>query len=179
MGKKWKSWGKSSLYWAGWFGDPVWLERGNNLVQLMDKKTITIYTDGACSGNPGPGGWAAIIIDEGREEELFGAEESTTNQRMELLAAIKALERLPARSRVKLFSDSAYLINAFQKCWFKGWEKGWLNAAGKPVKNKDLWVRLQMLDNFHRITWCKLAGHSGDYYNERCDRLARGAIKKQ
>ncbi len=149
------------------------------MVQFMDKSAVTIYTDGACSGNPGPGGWAAVIIDGGREEELFGAEESTTNQRMELTAAIKGLEGLSARSQVKLFSDSAYLINAFQKNWFDRWEKnGWLNAAGKPVKNKDLWVRLQALDNHHRITWRKVAGHSGDHYNERCDRLARGAIKK-
>ncbi|HHX87409.1 MAG TPA: ribonuclease HI [Firmicutes bacterium] len=147
--------------------------------ESVDKAVATIYTDGACSGNPGPGGWAAVIINGEKEKEIFGADSSTTNQRMELTAAIKALEQLPDRSRVELFSDSAYLINAFRQNWFKRWEQnGWLNAAGKPVKNKDLWIRLQSLNNYHLITWRKLAGHSGDYYNERCDQLAREAIKK-
>ncbi len=98
---------------------------------------------------------------------------------MELTAAIKALEQLPDRFRVRLFSDSAYLINAFRKNWFRRWEQnGWLNAAGKPVKNRDLWVRLQELNSFHQVAWEKLAGHSGNHYNERCDRLAREAIEK-
>ena len=144
-----------------------------------DIPVVTIYTDGACSGNPGPGGWAAIIINGEREEEIFGAESCTTNQRMELTAAIKALELLPGRFRVELFSDSAYLINAFRQNWFERWEQnGWFNAAGKPVKNKDLWVRLRDLNSYHLITWRKLAGHSGDYHNERCDELARQAIDK-
>ncbi len=149
------------------------------MVEYANKPAITIYTDGACSGNPGPGGWAAIIINEREEKELYGAENCTTNQRMELKAAIEALEQLPDCSRVELFSDSAYLINAFQQNWFKRWvQNGWQNAAGKPVKNKDLWLKLQALHNYHRVTWRKIAGHSGDHYNERCDQLARQAIEK-
>lgn len=150
------------------------------MIKPTDKKvTITIYTDGACSGNPGPGGWAAVIIKGGQEEEISGGEGNTTNQRMELTAALKALEHLTVRSRVELFSDSAYLVNAFRQDWFKRWKKnGWLNAAGKPVKNKDLWKKLKAQDDYHHVTWQKVAGHSGDHYNERCDRLAREAIEK-
>ena len=173
------SWSKLSALLIAWSIRSKATERGKTLVNSLDIPAATIYTDGACSGNPGPGGWAAVIINGEREIEICGAEGCTTNQRMELTAAIKALEQLPDRSRVELFSDSAYLVNAFRKNWFKRWEQnGWLNAAGKPVKNKDLWVRLQALHSYHLITWRKPAGHSGDHYNERCDQLARGAIHK-
>ena len=143
----------------------------------MTQPTVEIYTDGACSGNPGPGGWAAVIMRDGRERELSGYEARTTNQRMELKAAVEALEALPEASRVKLYSDSAYLVNCFLQNWMERWRRnGWTNAKGKPVENQDLWRALDRLNTLHRVEWIKVKGHSDNAYNNRCDTLARGAI---
>ncbi|MGE5551658.1 MAG: ribonuclease HI [Bacteroidota bacterium] len=140
---------------------------------------VTIYTDGACSGNPGPGGWAAILRIGPHEKELSGYEAATTNQRMELTAAVKALEALKYPCRVKLYSDSAYLVNAFRQDWLGRWEaNGWRNAQKAPVENQDLWRQLIKLNRRHQIDWRKVAGHADDELNNRCDELARTAIKE-
>jgi ribonuclease HI len=140
-------------------------------------RTVDIYTDGACSGNPGPGGWAAILIYEGVEKELSGFVMDTTNQRMELQAAIAGLTALKEPCTIKLNSDSAYLVNAFQQDWFAKWERnGWRNSGKKPVSNMDLWLKLQELNQRHQITWVKVPGHRDNLYNNRCDELARTAI---
>ncbi len=138
---------------------------------------MILYTDGACSGNPGPGGWAALIIDGPDERVVSGAKADTTNQRMELTAAIEGLAAIPGRRRVRLHSDSAYLVNCFRDHWWQRWEQnGWLGAAKKPVTNRDLWQRLLAETRRHDVTWVKVAGHAGDALNERVDRLARAAI---
>lgn len=143
------------------------------------KKEVSIYTDGACSGNPGPGGWAAILKYREHEKEIWGSEEKTTNQRMELTAAIRALSVLKEPCRVKLYSDSAYLVNAFHQKWFERWKtNGWLNSQKKPVENQDLWLKLLALSAIHEIEWIKVKGHSDNHYNNRCDQLARRAIGK-
>jgi ribonuclease HI len=140
---------------------------------------VTIYTDGACSGNPGPGGWAAIVIDGGVERELWGGELKTTNQRMELMAAVEGLRSLAAPRHVDLYSDSAYLVNCFRDRWYVRWRaNGWLNAQKKPVENRDIWQPLTALAEAHAVTWHKVAGHAGDVLNERADKLAREAIRK-
>ena len=140
---------------------------------------IRIYTDGACSGNPGPGGWAAILIDGAKEREISGGESSTTNQRMELRAALEGLRSLEGRRRVALYSDSAYLVNCFRDKWYVRWQQnGWKNAQKKPVDNRDLWEGLIALAAAHDVAWHKVAGHSGDPLNERADRLARAAIER-
>lgn len=139
---------------------------------------VEIYTDGACSGNPGPGGWAAILIFGEHEKEISGFEPMTTNQRMELTAAIRALESLKRPCRVRLYSDSAYLVNAFNLGWLDNWRRnGWLNARKQPVSNGDLWQRLTELAEIHQIQWIKVQGHSDNKYNNRCDALARAAIE--
>ncbi|MGE5558036.1 MAG: ribonuclease HI [Bacillota bacterium] len=141
-------------------------------------KEVSIYTDGACKGNPGPGGWGAILIYGGMEKELQGYEESTTNNRMELTAAINGLSALNRPCRVKIYSDSAYLVNAFQKGWIDKWMRNnWLAAGGQPVENRDLWEILLSLTRKNEVKWIKVSGHSGDKYNARCDALATGAIK--
>ena len=138
---------------------------------------VSIYTDGACSGNPGPGGWAAIVIDGGHEQELSGGSPLTTNQRMELMGAIEGLRALDGRQRAGVYSDSAYVINCFRDAWYLRWrQNGWKNAQKKPVENRDLWEALIALAEAHDVTWHKVAGHSGDPLNERADRLARAAI---
>ena len=141
---------------------------------------IRVYTDGACSGNPGPGGWAAIVIDDGHERELAGGETSTTNQRMELRAAIEGLSAIDGRDRaVALYSDSAYVVNCFRDKWYVRWrQNGWRNVQKKPVENRDLWEALIALAERHEVSWHKVAGHSGDPLNERADRLARAAIDR-
>ncbi len=142
-------------------------------------KQIEIYTDGACSGNPGPGGWGAILIYNGIEKSLSGYVPETTNQRMELTAAIAALKVLKEACRVRLYSDSAYLINAFKQNWIKKWlANGWLNAQKKPVENRDLWQELIELERIHQVEWIKVAGHQDNVYNNKCDSLAREAIVK-
>jgi ribonuclease HI len=140
---------------------------------------VKIYTDGACSGNPGPGGWGAILMAGGHTKEISGAEASTTNNRMELTAVIAALEELTVPCVVNLYSDSAYVVNAFNQNWLVNWKKnGWKNASRAPVSNKDLWQRLDELANRHRITWHKVKGHSDNPYNNRCDELAVAATAK-
>lgn len=141
-------------------------------------KEVTIYTDGACSGNPGPGGWGAVLIYEGVEKEISGNDPQTTNQRMELQAAIEALSALKFPCEVKLYSDSAYLINAFRQDWLGNWQRnGWINSQKKPVENQDLWQSLLKLNQIHHIEWIKVAGHQDNAYNNRCDQLARTAIQ--
>jgi len=142
-------------------------------------KKVEIYTDGACSGNPGDGGWGVILKYGRHEKEASGFERNTTNNRMELTAAIKALEMLKEPCEVELYSDSAYLVNAFTKDWVSRWKSnGWVNAGKDEVKNIDLWERLYELSRIHKITWIKVKGHSDNEYNNRCDKLATGEIKK-
>ncbi|GBD42218.1 Ribonuclease HI [bacterium HR39] len=139
---------------------------------------VEIHTDGACSGNPGPGGWAAILRWRGHERELSGAEPETTNNRMELTAAIRALEALRRPVRVRLFTDSEYLRRGVTE-WLPRWKaRGWRTASGKPVSNRDLWQRLDELMRRHEIAWHWVEGHAGDPLNERADRLARAAIRR-
>ncbi len=141
-------------------------------------EVVEIHTDGACSGNPGPGGWAAILAWKGREKELSGAEPATTNNRMELLAAIRALEVLKRPMRVRIYTDSEYLRRGMSE-WLAGWKRrGWRTAGKKPVKNRDLWERLDELCRRHEVEWRWLKGHAGDPLNERADRLAREAIRR-
>ena len=146
----------------------------------MPHPSIVMYTDGACSGNPGPGGWGAILIEDGRELELSGGETPTTNQRMELTAPLEGLRSLPGRRRVAIYSDSAYVINCFRDKWYERWRKnGWISSSKKPVDNRDLWEPLIALAvDQHDVTWHKVAGHSGDPLNERADALARSAIQR-
>ncbi|HBP39248.1 MAG TPA: ribonuclease HI [Clostridiales bacterium] len=140
---------------------------------------VDIYTDGACSGNPGPGGWAAILRTRGIEKEISGGEPSTTNNRMELTAAIEALSRLKKPCQVRLFSDSAYLVSAFRQGWLINWQRnGWKNAAGDKVSNPDLWQALLAAVKPHQVEWIKVRGHADDEDNKRCDRLAVAEIKK-
>ncbi len=143
-----------------------------------EEEIVEIHTDGACSGNPGPGGWAAILAWKGRRKELSGAEPETTNNRMELLAAIRALEALKRPMRVRIYTDSEYLRRGMTE-WLEGWKRrGWRTSARKPVKNRDLWERLDELCRRHRVEWRWLKGHAGDPLNERADRLAREAIRR-
>lgn len=136
-------------------------------------KHIEIYTDGACSGNPGPGGWGAILRYKAHEKELSGGEAETTNNRMELMALIAALEQLKEPCEIDLCSDSQYVINGLQKGWAKGWRaRGWKKADKSPALNSDLWARLLDLSEAHTIHYNWIKGHAGHPENERCDRLA-------
>ncbi len=136
--------------------------------------TIDIYTDGGCHGNPGIGGWAAMIYDGPRPVEISGYETDTTNQKMELRAAIEGLEYLEQPSQVRLYSDSAYLINGMNQRWHLKWEQnGWKTANKKPVKNADLWEEVVRLSRHHTVEWIKVRGHAGIGANERCDALVR------
>jgi ribonuclease HI len=138
---------------------------------------VEIYTDGACSGNPGPGGWGALLRYGAVEKELSGAEPLTTNNRMELMGAIFALEALKRPARIKLHTDSTYVRDGIMK-WVKGWKaKGWMTADKKPVKNQDLWQRLEAATHIHDIEWLWVKGHSGHPENDRVDQLARDAIQ--
>ncbi|WP_147651808.1 ribonuclease HI [Vulcaniibacterium gelatinicum] len=142
-------------------------------------KTVEIHTDGACLGNPGPGGWAALLRYRGRERELAGGEPHTTNNRMELMAAIVALEALTEGCAVTLHTDSQYLRQGITE-WLPTWvRRGWRTAGGDPVKNRDLWERLHAATQRHRIVWKWVRGHSGDPDNERVDRLAREQAQRQ
>lgn len=139
-------------------------------------KQVTIYTDGACSGNPGPGGWGAVLYYGNTERELSGGEAETTNNRMELTAAIKALEALKSRCKVALYTDSEYVRKGITE-WITGWKaKGWKTAAKKPVKNADLWKQLDDIAAQHEVHWHWVKGHAGDPMNERADALARAGI---
>jgi ribonuclease HI len=141
---------------------------------------VSIYTDGACSGNPGPGGWGAILIDDGREVELSGGESPTTNQRMELMGPIEGLRALAGRRAVAIYSDSAYVVNCFRDKWYERWrQNGWRNSQKKPVENRDLWEALLAEVARHDVAWHKVAGHSGHEMNDRADALARSAVPKR
>ena len=140
---------------------------------------VVIYTDGACSGNPGVGGWGAVLFHGDVMKEISGYEENTTNNQMELTAAIMALEKLKVPCDVELYSDSAYLINAFNEDWITGWQlNGFKNASKKPVANIELWQKLIEFNNTHKIKWIKVKGHADNKYNNRCDELATGEIAK-
>jgi len=142
-------------------------------------KKVIIYTDGACSGNPGPGGWGAILVYGERKLEISGYEPYTTNNRMELTAPIEAIKRLKESCEVDVYSDSSYLVNAFQKKWLVSWQqKNWIKSDKKPVENRDLWEKLIGLANIHSIQWHKVKGHASNALNNRCDELATGEIKQ-
>lgn len=136
-------------------------------------KKVTLYTDGACSGNPGPGGYGAILIYNGIEKEVSGGEKNTTNNKMEMMAVIKGLEMLKEPCEVFVYSDSAYVVNSIEKGWIYSWKKnGWKKSDKKEVKNIELWERLLKLMEIHKVTFLKVKGHSDDELNNRCDRLA-------
>ena len=136
-------------------------------------KKVSLYTDGACSGNPGPGGWGAVLVYNGREKRISGGERSTTNNRMELPAAIEGLSALTEPCEVHLVSDSKYLVDGMTKGWARSWKsKGWKKSDGKPALNPDLWEKLLCLSEVHKITYEWIKGHAGHEYNEICDRLA-------
>ena len=142
-------------------------------------KKVYLYTDGACKGNPGPGGYGAILVYNGTEKEFSGGEALTTNNRMELLGAITGLAALKEPCEVVLTSDSKYLVDAVNKKWAVGWrKKGWKRSDGKPALNIDLWERLLALLETHRVTFVWVKGHAGHPYNERCDRLAVSEAEK-
>ena len=141
-------------------------------------KKVSIWTDGACSGNPGPGGWGAILVYNGNEKELFGGEAETTNNRMELMAAIESLNALKTACDVDLYTDSAYVRNGILQ-WLEGWKrKGWKTADKKPVKNQDLWQALDEARARHSLRWHWVKGHAGDPMNERADELARRGVPR-
>lgn len=143
-------------------------------------KQVLIYTDGACSGNPGPGGWAAVLKYGEHVREMSGFEAQTTNNRMELQGAIQALDALKESCTVTVYSDSSYLVNAMSKGWIQNWQRnGWKTAKKDPVENQDLWQLLLELCRKHHITFQKVPGHANCAENNRCDELARAAIKAQ
>ena len=142
-------------------------------------KQVTIYTDGACSGNPGPGGWGAVLMFNGFRKEMSGYEPHTTNNRMEMTAAIEALSALKEPCAVSLHSDSSYLVNAFEQHWLDNWRRrNWIKSDKKPVENVDLWQRLLELTGVHAVTWIKVKGHADNVENNRCDELAMLAIRQ-
>lgn len=142
-------------------------------------KKVVLYTDGACSGNPGKGGWAAILQSSGREKVLSGGEANTTNNRMELMGVISGLEALKFSCEVDIYSDSAYVVNAFLQDWISYWlMSGWKTKGKKPVQNVELWQRLIDVTRKHKITWHKVKGHADNQLNNRCDMLARSEIDK-
>lgn len=147
---------------------------------MRSKKEVIIYTDGACSGNPGPGGWGAVLMYGDTVKEISGGEPRTTNNRMELTAAIRALETLKEPVRVRLHTDSAYMVNCFHDAWHERWERnGWRNSKKEPVENRDLWETLIALTRRHQVEFVKVKGHSTDKWNNRCDELARAAAAAQ
>jgi len=142
-------------------------------------KIVTLYTDGACSGNPGPGGWGAILEYEGHQKELSGGEDNTTNNRMELTAVIRGLQALKESCIVELYSDSKYVIDALEKGWAWGWKKkGWIKSDKKPALNPDLWEELLMLTQKHELHYHWVKGHAETEMNNRCDELAVAQWKK-
>lgn len=141
-------------------------------------KKVILYTDGACSGNPGIGGWGAVLSYGGAEKEISGYEDETTNNRMEITAVVMGLKALKYPCEVDIFSDSAYVVNAFSEGWIYGWKKkGWKKADGKDVLNRDLWEELDGLCRVHKTTFIKVKGHADNEKNNRCDHLATSAIK--
>lgn len=143
------------------------------------KKTVTVFTDGACSGNPGKGGWAAVLMFGDKYKEISGATIDTTNNRMELSAAIQALKALKVPCKAILQTDSAYLADPFNKGWISKWQtNGWCKSDKKPIENQDLWEELIALTGTHEVTFVKVKGHSDNEWNNRCDALAKAAIKQ-
>ena len=141
-------------------------------------KELDIYTDGACSGNPGPGGWGVVLLYQGNRKELSGYQPETTNNRMELFAAIQGLSALKESCIVNLYSDSSYLINAFEKHWIDKWQRnGWKTSTKQPVENQDLWKLLLIHVRKHQVRFVKVKGHSDNVNNNRCDEMAVAAIK--
>jgi len=141
---------------------------------------LKIYTDGACSGNPGPGGWAALLMFNGSKKEISGFEPDTTNNRMELLAVIKGLETVKKSCPVELYSDSSYVVNAINQNWVENWQRnGWRTSAKEPVKNRDLWEQLIALNVRLKPKYIKVKGHSDNEFNNRCDELAVAEIKRR
>ena len=142
-------------------------------------KKIELYTDGACSGNPGPGGWGAVLLYKGAEKKLSGYAAESTNNRMELTAVIMGLCALKEPCEVTVYTDSAYISNAFHNGWTLDWERnGWINSQKKPVENKDLWISLINQTKEHKVRFVKVKGHSDNHYNNICDKLATDEIKK-
>jgi ribonuclease HI len=142
-------------------------------------KEVTIYTDGACSGNPGPGGWGAVLIFNDVKKEISGGSKDTTNNIMEMTAVIESLKMLKEPCKVTLYSDSAYVVNAFEQNWIDSWiQKGWINSKKEPVKNRELWEELIELINKHDVSFKKVKGHSTNELNNRCDYLATTAAKQ-
>ncbi len=145
-------------------------------MESMTESTVIIYTDGACKGNPGPGGWGAWLRNGGHERELWGGEAQTTNNRMELTAVIEALAALKTRSQVQVYLDSEYVRNGITS-WIHNWKRrGWRTADNKPVKNVDLWQRLDAEVQAHAVQWCWVKGHSGDPGNDKADALANRGV---
>ena len=141
-------------------------------------KQVTLYTDGACSGNPGVGGWGAVLIYNGHEKRISSAEDATTNNRMELTAVIEGLKCLKEPCSVNVYSDSAYMVNAFNNGWVYDWaNSGWRKADNKPVLNSDLWQELYLLSKTHKLSFIKVKGHADNEYNNICDKLATDAVK--
>ncbi len=176
----------AQLYFAKFFGAvnlidfmATLLYNKNTLFRSVYMKHVDIYTDGACSGNPGAGGWAAILSYKGIEKELSGYMKDTTNNRMELFAIIQGLKQLKERCEVTVYSDSAYSLNPFLEGWIDGWKaSGWKTASKDEVKNVDLWKLLLIEMSKHDVTFVKVKGHSDNEGNNRCDKLAKAAIKK-
>ena len=140
---------------------------------------IIIYTDGACSGNPGPGGWGVILMYKENKKEISGGKKNTTNNEMELTAALMGLKQLKYPCEVELYSDSAYLVNGFEKGWIYNWQRNnWKTASKEPVKNKEIWEEIYKLTKLHKVKFIKVKGHSDNEYNNRCDELARLAINE-
>ncbi len=141
-------------------------------------KKVIIYTDGACSGNPGPGGWGTILMYENTKKEISGGKKDTTNNVMEITAVIEGLKLLKYPCTVEIYSDSAYVVNAFNQHWIANWRKnGWKNSKKEDVKNRELWEELESLMKPHEVSFIKVKGHSDNEFNNRCDELARNAIK--
>lgn len=139
---------------------------------------VIIYTDGACSGNPGPGGWGAILMYNGNKKEISGAKNNTTNNVMELTAALEGLKMLKFPCEVELYSDSAYLVNGFSQGWIYNWKKNnWQTSSKEPVKNKEIWQEIYKMTQIHKVKFVKVKGHADNEFNNRCDELARNAIK--
>ena len=139
---------------------------------------VIIYTDGACSGNPGPGGWGAILMYNGNKKEISGAKNNTTNNVMELTAALEGLKMLKFPCEVELYSDSAYLVNGFLQGWIYNWQRNnWKTASKEPVKNKEIWEEIYNLTQIHKVKFIKVKGHADNEFNNRCDEMARNAIK--
>lgn len=143
-------------------------------------KPVILYTDGACSGNPGPGGWGALLIWNNHQKEISGGSPNTTNNRMEMRAVIEGLRAIKKPCHVKIHSDSALIVNTFTKNWIKSWQKrGWKKSNKKPVENQDLWKEMLAVMKPHKVEWIKVKGHSDDELNNRVDRLAVKASKMQ